>query len=96
MKNIKAIFDKIEPMMERKNISGIAACIDGDDVGTDICGDKDEILVLVHVLMADLISQCGEDAIVSAVLTGFIHANVDLDKLTFKAKLLKANAEREK
>ena len=95
MKNIKAIFDKIEPMMKRKNISGIAACIDGDDVGTDIYGDKYEILVLIHVLMVDLIAQCGEDAIVSAVLTGFNQANVDLDKLTFKAKLVKASAERE-
>lgn len=70
MKNIKAIFDKIEPMMDRKNISGIVAVIDGDDVGTDICGDKDEILVLLPVLMADLISQYGEDAIVSAVRIG--------------------------
>lgn len=95
MKNIKAIFDKIEPMMDRKNISGIVAVIDGDDVGTDICGDMDEILVLLPVLMADLISQYGEDAIVSAVLTGFSHANVDFDKLTFKAKLVKASAERE-
>ena len=95
MKNITAIFDKIEPMMDRKNISGIVAVIDGDVVGTDICGDKDEILVLIHVLMEVLIAQCGEDAIVSAVLTGFSHANVDLDKLTFKAKLVKASAERE-
>lgn len=70
MKNITAIFDKIEPMMDQKNISGIVAVIDGDDVGTDICGDKDEILVLLPVLMADLISQYGEDAIVSAVRIG--------------------------
>lgn len=32
MKNITAIFDKIEPMMDRKNISGIVAVIDGDHV----------------------------------------------------------------
>ena len=83
MKNIKAIFDKIEPMMDRKNISGIVAVIDGDDVGTDICGDMDEILVLLPVLMADLISQYGEDAIVSAVRVG----KLDLG--------MRVNAERE-
>lgn len=83
MKNIKAIFDKIEPMMDRKNISGIVAVIDGDDVGTDICGDMDEILVLLPVLMADLISQYGEDAIVSAVRIGKLKSG------------MRVNAERE-
>lgn len=83
MKNITAIFDKIEPMMDRKNISGIVAVIDGDDVGTDIGGDMDEILVLLPVLMADLISQYGEDAIVSAVLIGKLNSG------------MRVNAERE-
>lgn len=83
MKNITAIFDKIEPMMDRKNISGIVAVIDGDDVGTDICGDMDEILVLLPVLMADLISQYGEDAIVSAVRIGKLDSS------------MRVNAERE-
>lgn len=83
MKNITAIFDKIEPMMDRKNISGIVAVIDGDDVGTDICGDMDEILVLLPVLMADLISQYGEDAIVSAVRIGKLDSG------------MRVNAERE-
>ena len=83
MKNITAIFDKIEPMMDRKNISGIVAVIDGDDVGTDICGDMDEIRVLLPVLMADLISQYGEDAIVSAVLIGKLDSG------------MRVNAERE-
>lgn len=83
MKNITAIFDKIEPMMDRKNISGIVAVIDGDDVGTDICGDMDEILVLLPVLMADLISQYGEDAIVSAVRVGKLGSG------------MRVNAERE-
>jgi hypothetical protein len=83
MKNITAIFDKIEPMMDRKNISGIVAVIDGDDVGTDICGDMDEILVLLPDLMADLISQYGEDAIVSAVRIGKLKSG------------MRVNAERE-